>query len=112
MGWVQKESKLSPPLKSSKEIPVSEDSVECIYWETAGWMAIFNTGVRNLVQVKGKVEDQGFLPCLVPCWKQVIFVKEILAQEMGKKAEKREKERSPIELGLKSADEWYSLQSH
>lgn len=78
---------------------LSEDSVECIYWETAGWIAIFQHRELNLVQVnKDKVEDQGISPCLVPCWKQVIFVKRNFGTGDGRKKAERERRRSPIEL--------------
>ena len=60
--------------------------------------SIFQHRELNLVQVKGKVEDQGISSCLVPCWKQVIFVKRNLGTGDGSKKAERERRRSPIEL--------------
>lgn len=84
--------------KRSENSNLSEDSVECIYWETAGGIAISQHRELNLAQVKGKVEDQGISPCLVPCWEQVIFVKRNFGTGDGRKKAERERRRSPIEL--------------
>lgn len=112
MGWVSKKRASYHLLwsipKRSENSNLSKDSVKNIYWETARWIAIFQQGELNLVQVKGKVEDQGMSQCLVPYWKQVILWKEILAQEIEEESRKRGKKVTNLVKRLNSKDEWYS----